>query len=76
MPAEILDRDKWYRLPEASVEMIGNYVYRVSFARQPSMPANPREYSSQRIRIGRRFESLEVVGDQVEGDRVAVFVRV
>ncbi len=76
MPVEILKQDKWLRLPESTVEIIGNHVYRVSFARQPSLPSKPREYSSQRIRIGRRFESLEVVAEQVNDERVVVFVRV
>lgn len=76
MRAEILDHEEWQKLPGASVEDIGNHVYRVTFVRQPSLPAKPREYSSQRIRIGRRLESIEVVGDQVDDDKVVVFVRV
>lgn len=76
MPVEILEQDKWQRLPQASVEILGNHFYRVSFPRQPSLPSKPREYSSQRIRIGRRFESLEVFAEQVNDERVVVFVRV
>lgn len=77
-PVEILlDDEAWHELPDAQVQDIGSGVYRVSFSLQPPMPKRTRAYDNKRLRLYRRRESIQVVGESITDDgQVVVFARI
>jgi hypothetical protein len=76
MPSvEMLLDDDWVELADAAVQDIGSGVYRVSFSLTPPMPKRTRAYDNQRLRLYRRREAIQVVGEQVTDGHVVVIAR-
>lgn len=76
MPSvEMLLDDDWVELADAAVQDIGSGVYRVSFSLIPTMPKRTRAYDTKRLRLYRRREAIQVVGEQVTDNKVVIIAR-